>query len=62
MRRAGSAGLRRNVAVALGNWLAALDAPDPEAVEELTAAMTDENEVVAEAAGWALMRGGVQRR
>jgi epoxyqueuosine reductase len=62
MRRAGYAGLRRNVAIALGNWLAALDAPDPGAVEELTAAMTDEDEVVAEAAGWALMRGGVQRR
>jgi epoxyqueuosine reductase QueG len=56
MRRAGYAGLRRNVAVALGNWLASCDTPDPEAVDELVAALSDEDPVVAEAAAWALGR------
>lgn len=32
MRRAGCVGLRRNVAIALGNCLAASDSPDSEAV------------------------------
>ena len=54
MRRAGYAGLRRNVAIALGNWLAGIDAPDPEAVGELVAALSDEDPVVGEAAAWAL--------
>ncbi len=54
MRRAGYLGLRRNVAIALGNWLAASDRPDPEAVGELAAALSDEDPVVAEAAAWAL--------
>jgi len=58
IRRAGYAGLRRNVAIALGNWLAASDTPDPEAVGELVAALSDEDEVVAEAAAWALGRVG----
>ena len=61
MRRAGYAGLRRNVAIALGNWLAASDTPDPEAVGELVAALSDEDPVVAEAAAWALGRAGVAR-
>lgn len=54
MRRAGYSGLLRNVAIALGNWLAWSDAPDPEAVGELMAALSDEDQVVAEAAAWAL--------
>jgi epoxyqueuosine reductase QueG len=54
MRRAGYSGLRRNVAIALGNWLAVCDTPDPEAVGELVAALSDEDPVVAEAAAWAL--------
>jgi epoxyqueuosine reductase len=58
MRRVGYAGLRRNVAIALGNWLAERDTPDPEAVGELVAALSDEDEVVAEAAAWALGRVG----
>ena len=59
MRRAGYSGLRRNVAIALGNWLAASHTPDPEAVGELVAALSDQDPVVAEAAAWALgrMRG-----
>ena len=56
MRRAGYSGLRRNVAISLGNWLAGLDAPDPEAVGELVAALSDEDPVVAEAAARALGR------
>jgi epoxyqueuosine reductase QueG len=56
IRRAGYAGLRRNVAIALGNWLAASDTPDPEAVGELVAALSDDDPVVAEAAAWGLGR------
>ena len=63
MRRAGYAGLRRNVAIAIGNWLAESDTPDPEAVGELVAALSDEDPVVAEAAAWGLGQAGrVARR
>ena len=58
MRRAGYSGLRRNVAIALENWLAGSDTPDPEAVGELVAALSDEDAAVAEAAAWALGRVG----
>ena len=58
MRRAGYVGLRRNVAIALGNWLAGSDTPDPEAVGELVAALSDEDAAVAEAAARALGRVG----
>lgn len=54
MRRAGYAGQRRNVAIALGNWLAAPDTPGPDAIGELVAALPDEDPGVAETAGWAL--------
>jgi hypothetical protein len=54
MRRAGYPGLRRNVAIALGNWLATSDTPDPDAVGELLAALSDEDERVAAAAAWGL--------
>jgi epoxyqueuosine reductase len=56
MRRAGHVGLRRNVAIALGNWLGASKEPDPDAVGELVAALSDEDRVVAEAAAWGLSR------
>jgi epoxyqueuosine reductase len=56
IRRAGYAGLRRNVAIALGNWLAGSDKPDAEAVGVLVAALSDEDPVVAEAAAWGLRR------
>lgn len=66
MRRAGYGGLQRNVAIALGNWLAMCDAPDPDAVGELVATLSEEDPVVAEAAAWALGRpvrpGGGPRR
>ncbi len=61
MRRAGYSGLRRNVAIAIGNWLAGSDTPDPEAVGELVAALSDEDPVVAEAAAWALGRADTER-
>ena len=54
MRRAGYSGLRRNVAIALGNWLAGTDTPDQEAVGQLVAALSDEDPAVAEVAAWAL--------
>ena len=56
MRRAGYAGLRRNVAIALGNWLAASEALDGEAIGVLLGALEDEDPVVAEAAAWGLGR------
>jgi len=56
LRRAGYAGFRRNVAIAIGNWLATGEAPEPDAVGELVAALSDEDRVVAEAAAWALRR------
>jgi epoxyqueuosine reductase len=56
IRRAGYSGLLRNVAIALGNWLAGSDTPDPEAIGELVAALSDEDPVVAEAAAWGLGR------
>jgi epoxyqueuosine reductase len=58
MRRAGYAGLRRNVAIALGNWLAESDTPDPEAIGQLVAALSDDDPAVAEAAAWGLGRAG----
>jgi epoxyqueuosine reductase len=48
IRRAGYAGLRRNVAVALGNWGAA------EAVPVLVAALGDSEPLVRGHAAWAL--------
>jgi len=56
MRRAGYSVLRRNVAIAVGNWLAGSATPDLEAVGELVAALSDEDPVVSEAAAWGLRR------
>jgi len=56
MRRAGYSGMRRNVAIALGNWLEVSATPDPDAVGELVAALSDEDSAVAEAAAWGLGR------
>jgi epoxyqueuosine reductase len=56
IRRAGYAGFRRNVAVAMGNWLASLDEPPKEAVAVLRKAMEDEEPLVREHAAWALGR------
>jgi epoxyqueuosine reductase len=54
VRRAGYAGFRRNVAVALGNWLAAVDEPPEEAVAVLRQALGGEEPLVREHAAWAL--------
>jgi len=59
MRRAGYSGQRRNVAIAIGNWLAVSGTPDPEAVGELMAARSGEDSVVAEGAAEA---SGLRRR
>ncbi len=57
IRRAGYAGFKRNVAVAMGNWLAGLDGEPPdEAVAMLREALEDEEPLVREHAAWALGR------
>jgi epoxyqueuosine reductase len=56
IRRAGREGLRRNVAVALGNWLGSVDERPGEAVSALRDALDDEDAMVAEHAAWALSR------
>lgn len=60
IRRAGYAGFKRNIAVALGNWLASVDAPPEEAVAVLREALEDESELVREHAEWALDRRGLR--
>ncbi len=56
MRRAGYAGLRRGVAVALGNWLAPAEVASEEEVDVLREALEDEDPLVRERAQWALQR------
>jgi epoxyqueuosine reductase len=58
IRRAGRAGFARNVCVALGNWLAAVDRPDPAVVELLVRALADPEPLVRGHAAWALGRLG----
>jgi epoxyqueuosine reductase len=62
IRRAGYAGFKRNVAVAMGNWLWAVETPPREALAALGEALADEEPLVREHAAWALGRaegGGV---
>ena len=54
IRRAGYAGFKRNVAVALGNWLASVDEAPEEVVAVLWDALEDEEPLVREHAAWAL--------
>ena len=54
IRRAGYAGFKRNVAVAMGNWLAAVEEPPEEAVAVLGDAVEDDEPLVREHAAWAL--------
>ncbi len=63
IRRAGYEGFKRNVAVAVGNWLATLDGGTDEEAESasvreaiglLEAALDEESEVIREHAEWAL--------
>lgn len=56
IRRAGYAGFKRNVAVAMGDWLASVDAPPEEAVTVWREALEDEQPLVREHAEWALDR------
>jgi epoxyqueuosine reductase len=56
IRRAGYAGFRRNVAVAMGNWLADVDEPPAEALMALRSALEDDEPLVREHAEWALER------
>lgn len=58
IRRAGRAGFARNVCVALGNRLAAVEGPAPEAVALLRRAADDPDPIVREHARWALERAG----
>jgi epoxyqueuosine reductase QueG len=54
IRRAGYTGFRRNVAVAMGNWLASVDEPPTKVVAVLRTAQEDEEPMVREHAAWAL--------
>jgi hypothetical protein len=54
IRRAGYAGLKRNVAAAMGNWLASVDEAPEEAVAVLREAREDEEPAVRGHAAWAL--------
>ncbi len=58
IRRAGYAGFKRNVAVAMGNWLASADETREEAVAVLRQALEDEEALVREHAAWSLERSG----
>jgi epoxyqueuosine reductase len=54
IRRAGYAGFKRNVVVALGNWLSSVEQPPEEAVAALYDALQDGEPLVREHAAWAL--------
>ena len=60
IRRAGYAGFKRNVAVAIGNWRSSMDPSPEEAVAVLREALEDETELVREHALWGLERAGEQ--
>lgn len=62
IRRAGYAGFKRNVAVALGNWLVSVDDPPEEAMAVLRDALEDGEPVVGEHAAWALKPLALPRR
>ncbi len=56
IRRAGYAGFKRNVSIAIGNWLTPVDEPPEEAVAVLRETLEDEEPLVREHAAWALAR------
>jgi hypothetical protein len=62
IRRAGYAGFKRNVAVAMGNWLASVDEVPEGAVAVLRDAVEGDEPLVREHAAWALERAGVSRQ
>lgn len=57
-RRSGAPGARlaRNVAVAMGNWLAGLDAPPDAALAVSRKSLGDSEPIVRDHAAWALER------
>ncbi|MGK7311831.1 MAG: tRNA epoxyqueuosine(34) reductase QueG [Candidatus Longimicrobiales bacterium M2_2A_002] len=61
IRRAGYAGFKRNLAVAIGNWLASADEPPEAAVAALRDAL-EEEALVREHTAWALGRALRDRR
>ncbi|MGD8278030.1 MAG: tRNA epoxyqueuosine(34) reductase QueG [Gemmatimonadota bacterium] len=58
VRRAGYAGFKRNVAVAMGNWLMSVGEPRRDAEAALTEALEDEDALVRGHARWALQQIG----
>ena len=56
IRRAGYAGFKRNVAIAMGNWLASVAEPPEAAVAVLREALEESEPLVREHARWALAR------
>jgi epoxyqueuosine reductase len=62
IRRAGRAGLARNVCVALGNWLAEVYEPTEEALEVLQRALEDGDPMVREHAAWGLEQARSKER
>ncbi|HUG40516.1 MAG TPA: hypothetical protein VMM12_08530 [Longimicrobiales bacterium] len=56
IRRAGYAGFRRNVAVAVGNWLASVEGAPRRGGGVLREALDGEEPLVREHAAWALAR------
>lgn len=59
MRRAGYEGFRRNVLVAIGNWLAEEDSPPTEAVQAVRAALEGPDAVARGHAEWVLSVAGL---
>lgn len=58
IRRAGYAGFKRNVAIAVGNWLASVDEAPEEAVAVLRNVLEDPEPLVREHAAWAVQQVG----
>jgi len=58
---AGYAGFKRNVALAMGHWLASVEEPPGEAVAVLMDALRDDEPLVRGHAAWALGRTGCGR-
>lgn len=58
IRRAGYSGFKRNVAVAMGNWLAEAEELSEEAVAVLRDVLEDDERLVREQAAWALQQMG----
>jgi epoxyqueuosine reductase len=62
IRRAGYAGFKRNVAVAMGNWLGSVDRPPEDALAVLRDVVVHGEPLIQEHADWALRRAAEDRR